>query len=409
MKKQSLFASFLALTFLGASLLVVGSFVVLRSYLISTQDRSAAPPKLSLVAPDGEVLQFIRPGPGADGSSERTIRFESTKGGDYLLTIGSRRGQERERKAYVFYMYMLAGLVTVLIATGASAGILLWYLRKNSHLAEVVMGELSAGRLGARFPIRRFDEAGHLMTVFNEMAGRIETLVGQVKASEKARLVFFQNLGHDFRTPLGSLRMMTETIHRKGRELDPAKFEEISEASLHEIEYLGKLVDDLVFLAFVEDPSSELKGDAVDLVALVRDEVAALSTIASLKQKMIRLEVDESGGKLEQLGPPDFSRRLIRNVVSNALDFARSDVSVKLSRERGRLRIEISDDGPGFPKEMLEQYGAQRLVQIQHGHFYGRSSMGLGTAIVRSIVARLGGELRVSNSPGAVVDIRLPV
>jgi hypothetical protein len=408
--KGSLFPAFLALSFLMTTLLVVGNFLLVRKYLSSVGEGSRSPPWMVLATPEGEELEPVRMGPppaaGDQPPSERRLRFEG-RDGEYLLTIENRMVKEREKKQLAMRLFMAAGVLTVFLSTALSGALLLWYLRRNSALAMQVMNAVASGKLGARFPVRRFDEAGRLMMVFNEMAERIEQLVDRIKRSEEARLQFFQNLSHDLRTPLGSLRMIVETLQRKSAVLPAAKVVELAEAGLQEIDYVGTLVDDLLFLALVEDPSSELKQEPVRPGDALRSEIPSLATAASLKGKSVELRVDPAAEDFERLRHPDLFRRLVRNLVANGVDFARANVVVTLRREGGCLLLQVRDDGPGLPAEVLATFGEKRMVRVQSGHFSGRASLGLGTAIVRSISERIGATLKAYNDGGAVIEIRI--
>ena len=109
--------------------------------------------------------------------------------------------------------------------------------------------------------------------------------------------------------------------------------------------------------------------------------------------------------------PPNLSWRItegdafemLGNVLDNAAKWAKSEVAVTVSLERGRLCIRITDDGPGFIDPQAGQTRRVRLDETVPGH-------GIGLAVVRDLVASYQGELTISRAPsgGAQLDIILP-
>jgi two-component system sensor histidine kinase RegB len=105
------------------------------------------------------------------------------------------------------------------------------------------------------------------------------------------------------------------------------------------------------------------------------------------------------------------------NLVENAIDFAASEVEVKASWSEAEVRIEIADDGEGFPPSVLEQLG-EPFITTRPGH--GRNAeeldehvgMGLGFFIAKTLLERSGARLELANRGlppgGAVVTVVWP-
>jgi two-component system, sensor histidine kinase RegB len=83
----------------------------------------------------------------------------------------------------------------------------------------------------------------------------------------------------------------------------------------------------------------------------------------------------------------------INNLIQNALQFARHEVSVTTSWDRDRVAVEVADDGPGFPAHLLGRLGEPYLSTRAgtSGH------MGLGIFIAQSLLERSGAELTFDN------------
>ena len=103
------------------------------------------------------------------------------------------------------------------------------------------------------------------------------------------------------------------------------------------------------------------------------------------------------------------------NLVENAIDFAASKVEVKASWSEDEVRIEIADDGTGFPLNVLEQLG-EPFITTRPGHGDGEGEdhvgMGLGFFIAKTLLERSGARLELANRPmppgGALVAVIWP-
>ncbi len=88
------------------------------------------------------------------------------------------------------------------------------------------------------------------------------------------------------------------------------------------------------------------------------------------------------------------------NLVENAVDFAKSDVTVEWSWDRNRVSIRIIDDGPGFSADMLDHVGepyARSRIPTQRN---GGGGLGLGLFIAKTLLERSGAELNIRNRNG---------
>ena len=107
-------------------------------------------------------------------------------------------------------------------------------------------------------------------------------------------------------------------------------------------------------------------------------------------------------------GDADELRRLVRNLLENAVRHAASRVRVRLRAGRDDVRLEVADDGPGIPAEERERV-FDRFVALHEARARGTGS-GLGLAIARQVALRHGGTLTVADSDlgGACLVLVLP-
>ena len=103
-------------------------------------------------------------------------------------------------------------------------------------------------------------------------------------------------------------------------------------------------------------------------------------------------------------GDAEAIERAIRNVVENALRYARHEVEVLIDEEGDDVIVAVRDDGPGFPAAWLEQ-GVGRFAAGDSPESHGGA--GLGLAIVDAIVGSHGGAVAVGTAPGGGAEVRL--
>ncbi|MGH9133273.1 MAG: HAMP domain-containing sensor histidine kinase [Ilumatobacteraceae bacterium] len=282
-------------------------------------------------------------------------------------------------------------LVFAVTAAGAAAGFLIAgrvtaSLRRLTAAAETVE---STGQLDVDVPSTGSDEAGRLGAAFQRMLGALAR-----SRSDQQRLV--QDAGHELRTPLTSLRTNLDVL-RRYPDLAVDQRRQIIDDLHTETEELVHLVDEVVAVASGasdDDPFEPLSlGD-------VTHELATRYERRSGRE--VRVEVDES--------PVDAQLGAIQRAVSNLLDNARKfdasggPIDVRVSNGT----VEVSDRGPGIPD------GEQALV-FERFHRAAESrtlpGSGLGLSIVREVVERHHGSVRVAArvGGGAVVGFTLPL
>jgi K+-sensing histidine kinase KdpD len=285
-------------------------------------------------------------------------------------------------------------------------------------LADFVIGELQKGNLKARFPIHRMDEMGQAMARFNKMADEIERLVEQLRNVERSRIRLLQDLAHDLRTPVASLKNLLSTLQKTCKSAEHDLQRELLSLSLQEVEYFERLIEDLLLLAQVSEPRYHADQDTVSVLELVESEADGLSarseTEKSGKEVSVEAKADSHGCLVS--GDTQLLRRMFRNALENAYSFARSDVRVVIdSPSEDELRISIRDDGPGMSEEVLKSFGERRVSRALNKSVGNRLSVGLGSVIMRTVAEVHGGKVHARNRKnelgrveGAEIQIILP-
>jgi K+-sensing histidine kinase KdpD len=283
-------------------------------------------------------------------------------------------------------------------------------LGKKVVLADSVIAELQKGNLKARFPIKKRDEFGAAMIRFNQMADEIELLVERLVNTEKSRMKLLQELAHDLRTPVASLKNLLETLQTREGSLQPQVKTELISLSVKEIDYFERLIEDLLILAQVSEPRYHTKAESTDLVAILIDEAESAAIHSASPLKKTALIKDIQVDSLFTQGDSLLLRRMFRNVTLNAFSFATTYVKVSIKSDTKQATITIEDDGLGFSPEGILNFGVRRMTRVLGTSGQGRLSVGLGSVIAKTVAELHRGTIQVENhynSRGVVAGARI--
>jgi signal transduction histidine kinase len=215
-------------------------------------------------------------------------------------------------------------------------------------------------------------------------------------------------LPHEFFTPLAGVFGLTEMLEE---ELDDLSKEEIREI-LHDIltsaRRLHRTLKNYLHIIELDSPSRAVHPDALAAAAVAQAAATGIKAAAERHQRTADVTTDLAGAPL-RTSPTEFTA-LVEELVDNALSFSRkeSPITVKLAEDAGWLRLTIRDEGRGMTPKQLQQLG---LFQQHDRKKFEQQGLGLGLALARRIVHRLGGELRFDSEPakGTTVHVAVPV
>ncbi len=295
-----------------------------------------------------------------------------------------------------------------------------WLIRLNGEPTEYLYMNFSQGQVS---PAAKSISLAVFLLVLSIFAGAGFTLVllfqslRQMQNTERSRISLLQELAHDLRTPVASLKNLLETMQAQDSTLPIHLRQELLMLSLKEAEYFQRLVEDLLILAQVSDPRYNLNRVHLDLSELVADEAESKAFKGQHDPKeggLIKLILNTPDEPVEISGDSHLLRRMIRNALDNAFSFARSQVTVtlKVNGSQG-VSLYIEDDGPGLSPEALASFGQRRLTRALGRQEDGRLSVGLGSVIMKALAQLHSGTVQAMNhsetvgGTGARVVIRL--
>ncbi len=206
---------------------------------------------------------------------------------------------------------------------------------------------------------------------FNRMQERQQRFI-----AERTRML--AAISHDLRTPITSLRIRAEFI-------DNPELQEKILATLDEMQAMAEAT-----LGFVREDATEEAFSDTDLGALAESVAADAGDIGGDVNFTQLAE-----GRAVARCRPGALRRALRNIIDNALAYAGS-ASVRVERQADAFAIIVEDDGPGIADAERERV-FEPFVRLEESRNRETGGVGLGLAIVRTIMRAHGGDVRLEN------------
>jgi two-component system sensor histidine kinase CpxA len=267
--------------------------------------------------------------------------------------------------------------------------------RLRQATRQFAAGDLST-RVGAQ--VQGKNELAGLATDFDEMAGKIEALVGGQK-----RLL--RDISHELRSPLARLGVALELARLDSN--PQARQKALGRIEL-EAQRMNEMIGQLLSLTRLESAANELPRVEFDLCGLLQRLVQDAAFEAGNRNCQVVFTGPESA---VICGCEELLARAVENVIRNGISYTAegTQVRVDLSRQPGTLLIRIADLGPGVPAEALAKL-FEPFYRVADARDRQSGGSGIGLTIAEQAVRLHGGSIRASNSAegGLLVEISLP-
>jgi signal transduction histidine kinase len=237
---------------------------------------------------------------------------------------------------------------------------------------------------------------------------RIDNLRRAAENANRAKDEFLSTLSHELRTPLNAM-VGWSTLLRAGS-VPAEQRDKALETIERNARVQARLVEDMLDLARIEQGKLVLSVGPLELVRVVEAAIDAVKPAADAKQ--IRLQpVLDSHATI--VGDADRLQQVVWNLLSNAIKFTPRGgrVQVRLTREPSFVEVVVADNGQGIEPEFLPHI-FDRFRQADPSFTRRAGGLGLGLAIVRSLVELHGGDVSAlsdGSGQGATFMVRLPM
>jgi heavy metal sensor kinase len=301
-------------------------------------------------------------------------------------------GQSMETDSRFIDAFKNIFVITMVLLIGLAAGVGWFMARRAVSGVEAVTRtarEISGGTLDKRVPVgSRGDEIDQLATTFNQMLGRIETLITEIKEMT-------DNIAHDLKSPITRIRGMAEVTLTTGKAI--GEYENMAASTVEECDRLLDMINTMLMITKTESGVHQLEYREVDMAGLVRDACELLETVAEDKGLSLTCEAPES---FPFVVDQRMVQRILTNLLDNALKYTPSGGAVRVSlfeQDGGRAVVAVRDTGPGIPPDDLPHV-FERFYRSDHSR--SQPGTGLGLSLAKALARAHRGDVTVISSLG---------
>ena len=319
----------------------------------------------------------------------------SVVGAVYLYESDESQGMLLKEIQQNLQMISLVICILVLLISGTLSGT----ITKRFGMLLQGMRTVREGEYAHRVTMKGQDELSQLAEEFNELTGRLQV-------TEEARRRFVSDASHELKTPLASIKLMTDSILSGDMNGETTRefVTDISEAA----DRLTRISEDLLTLNRL-DAGQKRKSEPVDAGQAVKQTGHILQPLAQRADVTVQLDLEPDCFIWAHEG--EFGQ-IVSNLLENAIKYnlPRGQVFVGLHKLNGQVELTVEDTGVGIPEEDLPHI-FQRFYRVDKARSRDAGGTGLGLSIVWETVRLHGGEIFLSareEGTGLRVAVRFP-
>lgn len=243
------------------------------------------------------------------------------------------------------------------------------YLPKQGVLSQQAIGGLL---------ILSFLMMGLLVFLFSYILRSL----AQQKQLSQMKDDFFNNLTHEFKTPLGAIRLASSVLRQATQ---PEKKEIYLNLIAHESKKLEEQVDRMLQLSILDVQQDALDKEPMDLHVAIKEVIERLRLL--MEQREAQVKMDLQLEKSEVVGDYNHLSNCLYNLIDNAIKYSGLKPRIEISTylKNGQQCISVKDHGPGIPAIHQEAI-FDRFYRAQQDDRYKGNGFGIGLSYVKTIV-----------------------
>ena len=238
------------------------------------------------------------------------------------------------------------------------------------------------------------------------LGDEFNSLTERLNASESKRRQFVSDASHELKTPLASIKLLSDSILQNDMDMETVK--EFVEDIGNEADRLNRMSTKLLSLTRIEaqvDTATEI----VNMSPTVDRAIRMLDTIAKESSITVIRDIQEDSPVLIL---EDDLYQIAFNLVENGIKYNRPEgkLTISLLRQEDMAVLRVSDTGVGIPEDAISHL-FERFYRVDKARSRKSGGSGLGLAIVRNMVERNGGTISVESAvgQGSVFTVKFPI
>ncbi len=241
------------------------------------------------------------------------------------------------------------------------------------------------------------------------LAGVIVYLVFSIKTINfnQRQANFLDSVTHEFKSPIASMKLCLQTLSR--RQVSDEQRASFHQYMLEDLDRLDSLVNQVLDAGRMDTAPPEDEAEEVPLADVLRECSRTVCTRYRVPAETIQLSLEPCCVRARQVD----LELIFRNLIDNAVKYAGTEPEVEVDLKRhvdGKVIVQIRDNGGGIP-QTLRRKVFERFRRLGLELEREKPGTGLGLFIVRTLVKRLGGQVRVrdrDSGSGSVFEVELP-
>jgi two-component system sensor histidine kinase MtrB len=324
-------------------------------------------------------------------------------GGTYAVYYLFPLTEEQQTLSLVRRALLTSGVLLLLLVAA-----LTWLVTRQVvtpvRLARRVAERLASGRLEERMHVRGDDDIARLGTSFNQMASSLQKQIRKLEDMSASQRRFVSDVSHELRTPLTTVRMAGDVLHDARERFDPVTAR-AAELLQHELDRFEALLTDLLEISRFDAGAAVLDLEDVNLTDVAHRVVQSTRALADARGTHVVV----LSGERPSIVEVDRRRveRIVRNLVTNAIDYAdSSDVVVLVEANEQATALAVRDYGIGLkPGDEVRVFN--RFWRADPARARTTGGTGLGLSISLEDARLHGGWLQAWGESGKGSQFRL--
>ncbi len=205
---------------------------------------------------------------------------------------------------------------------------------------------------------------------------------------------FVNNMTHEFKTPLATLKVVSEVLESAAVS-ENSRLRQYAEIMGRETSRLERQVNQVLKSSWIEH-RPQLKWELIDLGALINDTLQSFDQ--RLEDKPMKAEFSSHPEAFVN-GDREFLKTVFFNLIDNAIKYGGDRLQIFMDDSGGKLAVVVADNGEGIPRNLRGRV-FKKFYRVTRGNRHDASGFGLGLFSVRSILRQHKASIQILDAPG---------
>jgi signal transduction histidine kinase len=226
----------------------------------------------------------------------------------------------------------------------------------------------------------------------------IFVMIRQKKISD-IKTDFINNMTHEFKTPIATISIATDSISNHKVLTEPEKIKPYLKIIKEENSRMNTSVEQVLQMSFLDSRDFKISNDPIDFQDIIKRSADHFQLIVSKRNGVMIKEYDAVNPMI--LGDNGHLRNVVNNLLDNANKYSLKEPKITIRTENiaGKFVLTIADQGVGMSKDIQKKI-FDKFYRVSTGNVHNIKGFGLGLSYVKAIILAHNGEIHVASEPG---------